>query len=222
MKTRRTFIAFVVFAVVGSIAYAFWPHRHSPTGESAAVVLRDPPSGVSSIPKMEAWPPPHNLPVLASSRSATKGASENSHPPPTTETLASLFVPAADHALPNPAQYMRQKFDAEPVDPSWSANVEANAKEYFSSQRSAQLVQTDMECHTTICQVLMAGNSPGTASESVEQYQKTVAMSATQGWWKDNGLTDATTIMGFGPDGSPIAVSYLTKKPLQVQPPIQY
>jgi hypothetical protein len=143
---------------------------------------------------------------------------------PTVESVASLFTTSgpAEHSTPSPATFMRAKFDAEPVDESWSPNVEATEREYFDSQPSAHLVNVSIECHQTICQVLMTAISAENASDAIEQYQKTVYSSPMQSWWATYGLVDMATTIGMGSDGRAIGVSYLTKNRILTQPSIRY
>ncbi len=143
---------------------------------------------------------------------------------PTKEMFGSMFKPGAT-AAPSEAAIMHAKFESEPVDASWSANVEANARGYFDAQPSAATANVSMQCRSTMCEVLMVGNATGDVSlaqQQWEQWQRTVYMSPKQSWWTAFGLKDTVTNVSYGPDGQIKAVSYFTKNPITKQASIKY
>jgi hypothetical protein len=160
--------------------------------------------------------------------SASATSPHHDKAPPTEDLFGAVFAPIAgsgEHAIPSEAGAMHAKFQSEPVDANWSANVEANATNFFASQPSAGTANVSMECHSTICQVLMVGDSAGNdtmTQQQWEQWQRTVYMSPRQDWWSQYGLVDTVTNMTVEADGQIKAVTYFTKNPVTSQSPIKY
>lgn len=147
---------------------------------------------------------------------------------PTAENLSALFSPrgaGTAQETPSAAGVLHSKFESEPSDPNWSSGVESNALQFFGSQPSSSMVDVSMQCHATICELLMVSNASdgsGLAEQQWEQWQQTIGMSWRQDWWQSTGLVDSYTQMSASPDGQIIAATYFTKSPIVTQPPIRY
>lgn len=158
---------------------------------------------------------------------ATAGSAGNSSPTPqgapqsrlpTSKDLFAALLSGTAEAdeKPSVVQMMHRRFEAERVDPSWSANVEVEAKGFFDGQPSAKNIEiVTMECHTSICEVLSAGTSADTSGQVAEQWQDTVYTSPRQSWWGGNGLKDITMAMTTSEDGRMLFATYLTTSALK-------
>ena len=146
--------------------------------------------------------------------------------PPSKQLFSGLFSKAAGtsaHSSRSVAEIMHEKFEAEPVDPSWSANIEANAKDFFDKQPSSQTSDTvSIECRSTICEILAVAKSRAMSAQASEQLQKTIYTSPRQSWWTAYGLVDIVTAMTLSDDGLTLVATYFTKNPVKSLPPIQY
>ena len=148
---------------------------------------------------------------------------------PSTPASKDLFTNMFSHsgakgnAAPNAQEIMHEKFEAEPVDPNWSANVEPSIKDQFDNHPSSQTVDiVSIECRSTICEILAAAKSPAQSQQASEQVQETIYTSPRQSWWTAYGLVDVVTAMTLGDDGRMLVVTYFTKNPVKRQAPIQY
>jgi hypothetical protein len=142
--------------------------------------------------------------------------------PPTLETVSGFLEPAAIGKQPTAtvSGVMREKFESEPVDYNWSANLEPAATEYYSSFSDENALNINFSCRQTICQ-LIAQTRTADAS-ALQRIQNTIYSSSQQGWFQQFGLKGMAGSVGLGPDGRAIALMYLAKNEITPQPPVKY
>lgn len=190
-----------------------------PPESTQQVPVASTPSSVSTQPSAQPAPLPASSPAALADSKAEK---ERALPPETRKAVsesieAMLNLPTTNK---NSVQAWHQAYAAQPLDPSWSSNVEPQLQAHLSvpnQQTPKSFEVLSMECRKSICEIRATALSKELNSQGLDDFQNRVFSMPKEPWWSSYGIVEPMLDASVARDGTLMLVAYVSTQSLTPQ-----